>query len=77
MRKHIFSKLNKRLLSVFIAVLTLFSSTYTIAFAAGGNQAVAGKVYEFDKDSHYEFSCSPLPVTYLRFLHRMECRDLE
>lgn len=58
MRKHIFSKLNKRLLSVFIAVLTLFSSTYTMAFAAGGNQAVAGKVYEFDKDSHYEFSSS-------------------
>ncbi len=26
------------------------------AFAASGNNDVAGKVYEFDKDSHYEFS---------------------
>lgn len=63
MRKQIISKLRKRIISTVIALLTLFSSVYTVAYASGGNQAVVGKVYEFDKDSHYEFSTTTAATT--------------
>lgn len=43
-----------------IAVLWMFSA---ISFAADGKNEVAGKMYEFDKDSHYEFNESG--TTYL------------
>lgn len=38
-----------------IAIVMLLGGFPLIVFATSGNTEVAGKVYEFDKDSHYEF----------------------
>ena len=45
----------KRLTILFAAVLTLLCSLQLTAFAESEKTEVTGKVYEFDKDSHYEF----------------------
>ena len=45
----------KRLTILFAAVLTLLCSLQLTAYAESEKTEVTGKVYEFDKDSHYEF----------------------
>ncbi len=45
----------KRMAGLFVAVLTILCSLQMTVFAESGKAEVAGKVYEFEKDSHYEF----------------------
>lgn len=45
----------KRMTGLFVAALTILFSLQMTAFAESGKTEVAGKVYEFEKDSHYEF----------------------
>ena len=53
-KKMLFQR-TKRLTVLFAAVLTLLCSLQLTAFAESEKTEVTGKVYEFDKDSHYEF----------------------
>ena len=53
-KKMLFQR-TKRLTILFAAVLTLLCSLQLTAFAESEKTEVTGKVYEFDKDSHYEF----------------------
>ena len=45
----------KRMAGLFVAVLTILCSLQMTVFAESGKTEVTGKVYEFEKDSHYEF----------------------
>ena len=45
----------KRMAILFTVALALLCVLQPAAFAESGKTEVAGKVYEFDKDSHYEF----------------------
>lgn len=45
----------KRMAGLFVAVLTILCSLQMTVFAESGKTEVAGKVYEFEKSSHYEF----------------------
>lgn len=45
----------KRIATSFVAVMMLLCSMSMTAFAESGKTEIIGKVYEFDKDSHYEF----------------------
>lgn len=40
---------------IVIAMIMLLSGFPLVVYASDGNTEVAGKIYEFDKDSHYEF----------------------
>ena len=53
-KKMLFQR-TKRLAVLFAAVLTLLCSLQLTAFAESEKTEVTGKVYEFDKDGHYEF----------------------
>ena len=53
-KKMLFQR-TKRLTILFAAVLTFLCSLQLTAFAESEKTEVTGKVYEFDKDSHYEF----------------------
>lgn len=45
----------KRVTVLFVAVLTILCSLQLTVFAESGKTEVTGKIYEFEKDSHYEF----------------------
>lgn len=45
----------KRMAGLFVAVLTILCSLQMTVFAESGKTEVTGKVYEFEKNSHYEF----------------------
>ncbi len=45
----------KGLATLFVAVMLLLCSMPMTAFAESGKTEITGKIYEFDKDSHYEF----------------------
>jgi hypothetical protein len=45
----------KRLVTLFVVMIILLCTLPMNVFAASGKTEVAGTVYEFDKDSHYEF----------------------
>lgn len=45
----------KRMAGLFVAVLTILCSLQMTVFAESGKTELTGKVYEFEKDSHYEF----------------------
>lgn len=53
-KKMLFQR-TKRLTILFAAVLTFLCSLQLTAFAESEKTEVTGKVYEFDKDNHYEF----------------------
>lgn len=53
-KKMLFQR-TKRMIVLFVAVLSLLCSLQLTAFAESEKTEVTGKVYEFDKDSHYEF----------------------
>ena len=53
--KKILVQRTKRMAGLFVAVLTILCSLQMTVFAESGKAEVAGKVYEFEKDSHYEF----------------------
>ena len=55
-RKTPFAKSRSRLLSGIIVVCLLMSCVITSAFAAEATTEISGSAYEFDGDSHYEFS---------------------
>jgi hypothetical protein len=45
----------KRLVTLFVGMIILLCTLPMNVFAASGKTEIAGTVYEFDKDSHYEF----------------------
>ena len=45
----------KRVTVLFVAMLTILCSLQLTVFAESGKTEVTGKIYEFEKDSHYEF----------------------
>ncbi len=53
--KELLFQQTKRMIVLFVAVLTLSCSLQLTAFAKSGKTEITGKVYEFEKDSHYEF----------------------
>lgn len=48
-------QLSKRFATLFIVTVMLLCSPPMTAFAESGKTEITGKIYEFDKDSHYEF----------------------
>ena len=48
----------KRTVAIMLATIFVFSTFTLTAFAAPAKTEVPGQVYEFGKDSHYEFSDS-------------------
>lgn len=48
-------QLSKRFATLFILTVMLLCSPPMTAFAESGKTEITGKIYEFDKDSHYEF----------------------
>lgn len=52
MRKNIAHKC----IAILLTAILVMGAIAPTAFAVGSNTAVAGKVYEFEKDAHYEFS---------------------
>lgn len=48
----------KRAVTLMVATILMFSTFSFAAFAASAKTEVTGQIFEFDKDSHYEFSDS-------------------
>ena len=53
--KYTLLKLTKRLTELLLIIGILLCALPRVAFAVSDKKEITGKVYEFDKDSHYEF----------------------
>ena len=62
MKLHLQNSDIKRLVAVFLCTLLTFSILPAQAQAAGTSVDVSGQVYEFEGNSHYEFSSSDIPL---------------